>query len=162
LVASRLHRPFVDSDVLIHAETGQTVRGLAAVGGEAAVRQAETQALREAFSRARPSVVAAAAGTVLDPNDRVHLQECLTVWLRAPARVLVGRAVGGGGEHRPFLDDELDPEEVLANMEHNRADLYRSVADLTLDASTATPLELADQICHWLEGRNVRRHRWPA
>ena len=127
IVAERLGRPFFDSDMMIEARTGRTVREIFATDGEAAFRALETQVLEEALASPEPSVIAAAGGIVLRPENRAALQAApaRVVWLSAEPQLLVDRVSGGG--HRPLLDD--DPQGTLQRMYDERAVLYREVAD---------------------------------
>ena len=53
LLAERLHRPFFDSDEMVEARTGRTVREIFETDGEAAYRPLETDALLDALGVAR-------------------------------------------------------------------------------------------------------------
>ena len=74
LVAERLDRPFLDSDEVIEARTGRTVREIFATDGEPAFRALEADVLAEALGTAPPAVVAAAGGTVLAEANRVAMR----------------------------------------------------------------------------------------
>jgi len=126
-----LGRPFYDSDEMIEARTGRTVREIFADDGEAAFRAIETEVLRDALAATEPAVIAGAGGVVLQPANREALRELAgrVVWLRADPSVLVERVKSGG--HRPLLDG--DPAGTLARMHHDREPLYREVADLVID-----------------------------
>src|SRR5215217_434800 len=83
-VAEALGRPFSDSDELVEARTGRTVRDIFAVDGEAAYRVLETAALMEALEAGAPQVIAAAGGVVLAAANRAALRRpgVRVVWLR--------------------------------------------------------------------------------
>lgn len=127
IVAERLGRPFFDSDMMVEERTGRTVREIFATDGEDAFRSLETKVLEEALASTEPSVIAAAGGVVLRPENRAVLQAAPAriVWLSADPQLLADRVSGGG--HRPLLDD--DPEGTLQRMHQQRAVLYREVAD---------------------------------
>ena len=131
-VAKSLDRPFVDSDAVIEAATGRTVRDIWLADGEPVFRILETDALRNALEADPPSVIAAAGGIVLSLDNRTILKgsNAFVVWLAADPSTLVGRAQRGA--HRPLLDD--DPEAALKAMANERESLYRDVADVTVDA----------------------------
>jgi shikimate kinase len=127
-----LGRPLSDSDLLVEARTGRTVREIFEADGEAAFRRLESEALVQALDAPEPTVVAAAGGVVLDPANRAALRRAGTVvWLRAPVEVLVGRVAAGA--HRPAV--EVDPEGTLRTMEQDRSELYAEVADVEVDSS---------------------------
>jgi shikimate kinase len=129
-VAAVLDRPFVDSDEQIEALTGRTVREIFESEGEEAFRAFETQALLDALASDRPSVIAAAGGAVLRPENRAAIRDAgRVVWLKADPEVLLSRV--GSGEHRPLL--QKDPLGVLRKMEAERHDLYEELADVTVD-----------------------------
>jgi len=131
-IAAALDRPFADSDAVIEARTGRTVREIFEDDGEPAFREIEAEVLAEAIDAGEPAVIAAAGGVVLDPRNRELLTRAGTVvWLRAPVEVLVGRVTRG--DHRPLLAD--DPGGTLHRMEEDRTALYAEVADAVVDSS---------------------------
>jgi shikimate kinase len=131
-LAEVLGRRFADSDLLIEADTGRTVRQIFELDGEPAFRELESEVLARALRSPEPTVIAAAGGVVLDPGNRERLRGAGTVvWLRAPIDVLVGRV--GRSDHRPAI--EADPRGRLLAMEDARTDLYTEVADVVVDSS---------------------------
>lgn len=128
LVAEATGRELVDVDVAIAAKTGTSVRALWEEGGEAAYRAMESDEVLHALGR--PDVVLAApGGVVLDPVVREALGAAFVVWLRARPATLGARVEPG--DHRPLLG--ADPAADLAAMAADRADLYASVADHSVD-----------------------------
>jgi shikimate kinase len=127
IVGERLGRRVVDSDLVIEARTGRTVREIFEADGEAAFRALETEALVEALTEQEPLVIAAAGGVILSEQNRAALRDSRSkvVWLCADPATLVERVRSGG--HRPLLDG--DPEGTLQRMYAERAPLYRQVAD---------------------------------
>src|SRR5436190_14572749 len=144
MAAARLGRPLVDSDALIEARTGRTVREIWAADGEAAFRALETEALRDALDSAEPTVIAAAGGVVLSADNRAALKSARArvVWLYASPEVLVDRVATGG--HRPLLDD--DPAGALRRMATERDELYREVADACVSTEGRTPSEVLEAV----------------
>ena len=146
-VAATLHRVFFDSDEMIEAREGQTVREIWLERGEPAYRALETQVLQEAMSGQEPAVIAAAGGVVLRETNRRLLvaQNVFTVRLFVDPAVLLSRV--GRHVHRPLLDD--DPAATLQRLATEREALYEEVADATVEvgdrdaeAVTAEVLEL--------------------
>ena len=127
VLGDRLARPVLDSDAVIEARTGRTVREIFAADGEPAFRALETEVLREALAGDTPSIIAAAGGVVLSAANRALLKEsgARVVWLCADPATLVERVKSGG--HRPLLD--ADPAGTLQRMFDEREPLYREVAD---------------------------------
>lgn len=128
VLGERLGRPVLDSDEMIEARTGRTVRDIFATDGEPAFRAIETEVLRSALESPVPSIIAAAGGVVLSPENRAELgsPNVRVVWLCADPATLVQRVRGAG--HRPLLDG--DPEGTLRRMFSDREHLYREVADV--------------------------------
>ena len=144
LLAERLGRRLIDSDELIEARAGRTVREIWLSDGEPAFRVLETAALRDALADPEPLVIAAAGGVVLSAENRAALRDAdaVVVWLRADPSVLVGRV--GREEHRPLLDD--DPATTLQQMLHDREPLYREVAELVVETDATSPDDVVEQI----------------
>jgi shikimate kinase len=126
-IAAKLGRPLLDSDAMIEAREGRTVRDIFQADGEDAFRSIETEVLAEALASPEEAVIAAAGGVVLRPENRrlLHDSGARIVWLRADPGLLADRVKGG--PHRPLIDD--DPEGTLRRMYEDRAELYREVAD---------------------------------
>ncbi|MCU1367368.1 MAG: aroK [Ilumatobacteraceae bacterium] len=127
VLAQRLHRELLDSDSMIEAREGRTVRTIFQDDGEDAFRKIETEVLIEALAAEQKAVIAAAGGVVLRAENRAALRAsgARVVWLRADPTTLVERVKSGS--HRPLLDD--DPKGTLERMAADRSDLYREVAD---------------------------------
>jgi len=127
-LGERLGRRLVDTDSVIEARTGRTVREIFADDGEPAFRDIEAQVLADALADPEPTVIAAAGGVVLRDENRSALRSsgARVVWLAADPSVLLERVRSGG--HRPALD--ADPEGTLRRMHEIREPLYREVADL--------------------------------
>jgi shikimate kinase len=144
LAAERLHRPFVDTDALIEARTGRTVRQIFVEDGEAAFRDAEVDALADSLASAEPSVIAAAGGVVLRPENRAALKRARArvIWLCADPELLAERARSGG--HRPLLD--ADPEGMLRTMWAERESLYRDAADAIVRVDGRTVYEVVEAV----------------
>ena len=150
-LAEALGRPFADSDAMIEARTGRTVREIFEADGEPVFRALESECLAESLESTTPTVIAAAGGVVLDPANRALLRRAATVvWLRAPVSVLVDRVASG--EHRPAV--EVDPEGTLSRMEEARSELYAEVADVVVDSSRPVP-EVVAQVIAAVEQREA-------
>ena len=143
-VAEALQWPFLDSDQMIEAREGRTVREIWLADGEPAYRDLETKVLEDALALPDPAVVAAAGGVVLREENRRLLKRAhvCTVRLVADPEVLVTR-VGQQG-HRPLLDD--DPLTALRRLATEREELYREVADATVQTGHAPIEAVADDV----------------
>lgn len=144
IVAAQLDRPLYDSDEMIEARAGRTVREIWEADGEPAFRVLETEVLRDALAETEPSVIAAAGGVVLSRANREALRAegVDVVWLLATVDVLVDRV--RNGMHRPLLDD--DPEGTLRTMFREREALYREVADAVVSVDNRSPSDVAKAV----------------
>jgi shikimate kinase len=144
VVARRLGRELVDSDLRIEALTGRTVKQILEEDGVAEMRKQEAAALFDALDDVEPRVIAAAAGVVLDAHDRERLKaaDADVVWLTADPELLAPRTATRG--HRPWLDG--DAVGTLRRMDDEREPLYREVADRTVAVDGLTPDEVADRV----------------
>jgi shikimate kinase len=143
-LAARLGRPLFDSDEMIEQRTGRTVREIFRADGEDAFRTIETQVLRESLDNPERSVIAAAGGVVLRPENRAAIREsgARVVWLCADPNLLVERVKSSG--HRPLLDD--DPQGTLQSMFEVRSPLYREVADVIVSVDNRSVNEIVEAI----------------
>jgi shikimate kinase len=152
-LASRLERPFHDSDAEVEARTGQTVASIFAERGEAAFRAEEAAVLAEALAAKPPAVIAAAGGVVLDAANRKLIDSAeLVVWLRADPTVLAGRVATG--THRPLLED--DPGGTLAQLDAVRRPLYAEVADVVVDVDRIGVERVVELIAAAVADREAR------
>ena len=135
---------FFDSDGQIEVMTGRTVADIWRTDGEAAFRRLEAQVLADALASTTPRVIAAAGGTVLDPdNRRLIARHRPVVWLRARPETLAARV--GSATHRPLLD--ADAAGVLVALDAIRRPFYDEVADLVVDVDDLS----ADQVVACIE-----------
>jgi len=143
-VASRLGVDFVDTDDLVEARAGKSVRDIFATDGEAAFRTLESQVLAESLKSPVDVVVAAAGGTVLSESNRAALREHadVVVWLDADVSALGERA--SRGAHRPLLDGDV--EDRLMALDGERRVLYQSVADVRLDTTGKGIAEVVQEV----------------
>ncbi|MEO5902247.1 MAG: shikimate kinase [Ilumatobacteraceae bacterium] len=144
IIGERLGRRVIDSDQVIEAQTGRTVREIFATDGEPAFRELETAALLDALAQPEPAVIAAAGGVVLSATNRRALQDApaKVVWLCADPATLVDRVRSGG--HRPLLDG--DPAGMLQQMYTDRAELYREVADAIVSVDNRSVTEVVEAV----------------
>jgi shikimate kinase len=114
----------LDLDDLVTAREGRTPQQLIDEDGEAAFREAETRALREALTSDEARIIATGGGTWTLERNRAHVaaHDCLTVWLDAPFDLCWERVTcGGATPERPFARDR---EQARALYERRHAD-YR-------------------------------------
>jgi shikimate kinase len=144
VLADRLGRRLLDSDMVIEEITGRTVRQIFLDDGEPAFRVLETQVLIDALAEPVPAVIAAAGGVVMSAQNRAALHDApaKVVWLRAEPAYLVDRVRAGG--HRPAIDD--DPAGTLRRMHETREPWYREVADMIVTVDGRSVNDVAEAI----------------
>jgi shikimate kinase len=143
LLAQRLGVPFADSDELIEARAGRSVREIFDRDGEPFFRTAEAEAIAAAL-RDFDGVLALGGGAILAAKTRSALVESgvPVVLLRADLAALLRRL--GPASERPLLAD--DPPGRLAALAAEREPLYRSVATTVVDAGRGSAAEVAAAI----------------
>jgi shikimate kinase len=146
LVAARLGRPHVDTDVEVERSAGKSVSAIFSTRGEEWFRLEESRVLAEVLADEVPAVVSVGGGAVLDPDHRVALRAGGTVvWLRARPETLAGR-VGKKGD-RPLLAGATGGTmAVLAGIEAERRPLYEEVAAEVIDVDELTTTAVADRV----------------
>src|SRR5260370_29613168 len=101
--ATRLARPFVDTDDVVEANTGMSVAELFAHEGEGRFRELERQAVVDACATPAPAVIACGGGAVVDAATRRRLHQAgFGVWLQAAPATPMARGQTESG--RPLLD----------------------------------------------------------
>lgn len=137
LLAEKLHCDVVDTDKMIEARNGKTIRDIFTDSGEQVFRDLESEMLSECLARPSRAVIAGAGGVVLRAENRQLLDtareqgRAVVVWLHANPQVLAQRTAKG--VHRPLLDE--DRAGTLIRMADERGPLYASVADVVIDVS---------------------------
>ncbi len=142
-VADQAGWTYLDNDELVVRATGETAKQILAYQGEAALRAAESAALRAAIALQPPVVAGVAGGCVLIPADRGMLAEQTSVvWLRASHALLAERLASD--TDRPWLAG--DPAAAIERMAADREAGYAEVADLVVDVDDRTPGQIAGEI----------------
>jgi shikimate kinase len=141
--ATRLARPFVDTDDLVEANTGMTVAELFAHEGEVRFREVERQAVLDACATPAPAVIACGGGAVVDADNRRRLHLAgLVVWLQAAPTTLMARVKAGSG--RPLLEGRGTA--TLERLAVVRAAAYEASADALVDTDGRTVREVVDAV----------------
>jgi shikimate kinase len=152
-LARRLGRPFVDTDDLVEAATGRSVREIFAVEGEGRFRDLERVAVEKACS-VPEAVIATGGGTVMDPENRRRLAAAgPIVCLAADPEVILGRVRDPGT--RPLLAGAPAPTDRLGRIRSlldARAATY-ALAAHTVDTSGLTVDEVVDRVEALVAGR---------
>ena len=136
-LSARLGIDCLDTDKMVEARAGKSIRELFAELGEQDFRDRESEVLTECLSRSAPAVIAGAGGIVVRESNRQAIRASqdlggvIVVWLHAATDVLVKRT--SKGVHRPLLDD--DRVGTLERLAEERAGMYSEVSDIIVDVS---------------------------
>jgi shikimate kinase len=143
LLAQRLGVRFADSDELVEARAGRSVREIFDRDGERAFRTAEAEAIARALD-GFDGVLALGGGAILATATRsaLALSGVPVVLLRADLPVLLQRV--GPAPERPLL--AADPPGRLAALAAQREPLYDSVATVIVDAGRGSAADVAAAI----------------
>jgi shikimate kinase len=144
----RLGLPVVDSDAVIEARIGGTIRDFFAREGEAAFRDLEEQVIAE-LTGGPPGVLATGGGAVLRAANRERLRAGGTViYLRLTPEQLYKRL--RHDVKRPLLQ-VADPQARLQSMFTERDSLYRACAHFTLDVHGISMAMLINRVVMQLD-----------
>ncbi|MEM7473875.1 MAG: shikimate kinase [Planctomycetota bacterium] len=154
LAAAKLQRPFLDSDALIEAAESVSIPEIFAERGEAAFRELEEEAVREAAACSMPTVISLGGGAILRESNRERIRSAgCAIWLRGSAESLYTRIQGDGDTKRPDLTDRGGYDEVV-EMLKLREPIYADLANLTVDTDKKAPDEILNEIVRWLETKS--------
>ncbi len=131
-VAAALAIPFEDGDDVLEARYHANAREVADHLGIDALHDREAAVAWSLVRDPSPAVIAPAASVVDVATLRARLAREFVVWLSAPPELLAARAKKK--PYRPLLDGPHAVEEFVAR-ETRRAEHYRAIADLVVDAS---------------------------
>jgi shikimate kinase len=127
-LATKLGRPFVDSDDEIEKAAGLSVSDIFALHGEEEFRRVERKVLSRLLNEP-PQVLATGGGAYLSEETRALMRDkAITVWLNADLETLWKRV--SRRNHRPLLR-RPDAKQVLSNLFDQRRPIYE-LADLTV------------------------------
>ena len=132
LVASHLSLAFVDTDVEIELQSGNTIAEIFARSGEAAFRDLESEQLSQVRSLTEPAVVSLGGGSILRQENRECIKQLgRTVWLQASPENIFGRISKDVNTQtrRPKLSKLGDLEEIRSILAE-RSVVYEEVADM--------------------------------
>ena len=142
-VAAATGWPLLDDELVLERSAGSTAEELLALGGEAALRAAESHVLTLLLSIPPPLVASVPSAVVLDPRDLERLRGGgHVVWLRASPATLARRSAKQAGRVRLAED----PVSALQRLADQRDRLYASVAAQVLDMDVLTPVHAARQV----------------
>ncbi|MFP6768634.1 MAG: shikimate kinase [Planctomycetaceae bacterium] len=147
-LAPRLGLDFVDADVEIESQAGQTIAGIFAEEGEAGFRVRERTVMVELCGRDN-LVIAAGGGAVLDTDTRADWvrSDSPVVWLTASAEELQSRIASDAttDARRPALTEGSVLEEISTVLAEREL-VYRNCATLTIETGQLTIHNVVERI----------------
>lgn len=152
LLASRLGAPFVDLDTEIETKYNMKIPEMFEKYGEDYFRAKEKEVVKEVAGR-KNTVIATGGGAVKDEENRKTLQDSgFIIALTASPEVIYERTTTEGD--RPLLANlsEDEKRKKIADMMKERKSFYEN-ADYTVDTGELSPMQVVDDILHWLKMR---------
>lgn len=133
VLAARLGRDFIDTDLLVESRAGMTVAEVFARLGEPRFRRMEREAVLEALD-GEGRVVSLGGGALLDEGSRAEvLRRSFLVILDASPETVAKRAASGRGS-RPLLNDGVRELMEARAEAYSSCHLRVSTDDLSVDA----------------------------
>ena len=153
-LARRLGRAFVDSDHVIEERLGCSIREYFEREGEERFRDVE-EAVIDELTQQDGGVLSTGGGSVLRPNNRLHLRERgQVVYLKSNPDELFRRL--RHDVNRPLLQ-VADPLTRLRELHAARDPLYRETAHFTIETGRPSVSTLVNMVMMQLElGRAVQ------
>jgi shikimate kinase len=137
-LADRLWYSFLDTDEMIVARAGKTIREIFEQDGEGAFRDLESQVLVECLGK-EDHVISLGGGAVLREVNREAIKRigCRVIYLKADPKVLFERIQRdtGTAANRPALTKLGGSIDEVEQLVAQREPLYREVATGELDVS---------------------------
>ena len=141
--ATRLGRPFVDTDEIIESIAHLPVAEVFARDGEPAFRALEAGVVADVCAGPESSVIAMGGGAVLAAENRKHMRDTgFVVWLRAPVAQLARRVGDGAG--RPLLSGDLAG--TLERLAAVREPAYEAAAHAAIDTAGMSATAVVDAV----------------
>lgn len=148
-LARRLQLPFADSDQVIEARLGYSVRQFFEQEGEARFRDLEASVIDELTRDPRRGVLSTGGGSVLRPENRRHLHDRgRVIYLNSSPDELFRRL--RHDRNRPLLQVE-DPLARLRDLYAVRDPLYRETAHYTIETGRPAVAMLVNMIVMQIE-----------
>lgn len=143
ILAKEMGYEFVDIDLTIEEQTGQTIPDIFRLCGEKTFREWETSVIQKTFKESQPKVVSLGGGAVMDEkNCAVVRENCQIVWLWASVRAVINRI---NLDTRPLLKSS-DPKKKAEALLEKRRPFYARLADLVIHTEQGTVLDLVRRI----------------
>jgi shikimate kinase len=151
-LADKLRLAFYDTDRMIVASIGKSIRELVAEKGWEAFREEEKNIIGK-IAFLGPAVIALGGGAILDPENRATIQDKGTViWLTAGLETILKRMSSDSlnSDNRPSLTEKGRQDEIRETLEQ-RISLYRQAANIEVDTEGKTIEDVATEILSKME-----------
>ncbi len=143
IVASRLHREFIDMDHVIEERAGKKISEIFADEGEARFRALERSLVQE-LSQRENLVIATGGGVVLNPDNIADFSRTGTViCLHANPDIILKRV--SQQQHRPLLEGDDDKARKIRDLLEKREALYKAIP-LQIDTDNHTARDSAEEV----------------
>ncbi|MEO7940575.1 MAG: shikimate kinase [Burkholderiaceae bacterium] len=153
-LARRLQLPFTDSDQVIEARLGYSIRQYFEEEGEQRFRDLEAVVIDELTRGPRRGVLSTGGGSVLRPENRRNLRERgRVIYLNSTPEELFRRL--RNDRNRPLLQVD-DPLARLRELHAIRDPLYRECAHFTIETGRPSVAMLVNMIVMQIELDGLR------
>lgn len=151
-LSRRLGMPWVDSDVMIEASAGQSIKEIFAEKGEPEFRRLETQCIVGLAKESAPLIVSLGGGAILSERNRELIEPGNVVWLQASVQTLATRIAGDSTsqDRRPPLTDAQDMIQEVERVLKIRTPIYEACADHVVNTEGRSLDEICEEIMLWL------------
>lgn len=147
LLANRLGYFFIDTDNKIEIDNKISINDMFAQYGEKYFRDKEAEAIHK-VAECHNAVISTGGGVVLNEDNMVALRRNgIIITLKASVDVILERT-GRRKNTRPLLKEE-DRRQIIVDLLETRDSLYQR-ADLIIDTSELSPLQVTDEIIKFI------------
>ena len=154
-IAKRTELPFLDTDKMVEEAEGAEVADIITYAGEEYFRQAERRALEQTAEEENAIISTGGGLPVWGDNQAWIAEHGVSVYLKRTPEQIISRLSPHGRYKRPKLrglnDDEL--LQVMREGIAEREPIYEK-ADIVIDCSVVSDLEIADRLCEYIKGGN--------
>ena len=154
-IAKRTELPFLDTDKMVEEAEGAEVADIITYAGEEYFRQAERRALEQTAEEENAIISTGGGLPVWGDNQAWIAEHGVSVYLKRIPEQIISRLSPHGRYKRPKLRG-LNDEELLQVMREGIAErepIYEK-ADIVIDCSVVSDLEIADRLCEYIKGDN--------
>ncbi len=163
LLAGELRRPHIDTDLLIEDQEGRSVTAIFEQDGELYFRGIESEVIA-ALAPEAPAVISIGGGAVASERNRKRLRGLgIVVWLQAAPEDLHRRIAADrkSATLRPPLST-TDARTEVRILLAQRSGWYERLADVEIDTTDKSPVQVTQMIRRQLEPRVCRDGPQPA